>query len=277
MSKVNMKVSSRKQQFTDKVATRIWYEEVSATNPYLEDKAYCHGYDLLELTQQCDFVEVLYLLFRGELPTEPDRRLLEALMVAFINPGPRHPATRAAMIAGVGKTDPAHILPISQIVLGGAFAGAGEVEAAMRFLQKQYKKDSDEVIQELIGQVLSPDESLNEHGDRHIAPGFGSRFGDIDPLARQRAEFFLSLDDNRRILNWGHAFASALAPYAMGWLNVGVVAAVLAELGFVPRAGAGLYQILSAPGLLAHGVELANKPITAMPFVDDEHYVIEKN
>ena len=33
-------------------------------------------------------------------------------------------------------------------------------------------------------------------------------------------------------------------------------------------------QIAGAPGLLAHAVELANQPTTAMPFVDDEHYVI---
>jgi citrate synthase len=33
--------------------------------------------------------------------------------------------------------------------------------------------------------------------------------------------------------------------------------------------------LLSAPGLVAHGLEMANKPITAMPFVKDENYVIE--
>jgi len=272
-AKAHAKVTSRKEQFTDKVATRIWYEEASAINPYLEEKSYCHGYDLLELTQQCSYVEVLYLLFRGELPTEQDRRLLDALMVAYINPGPRHPATRAAMTAGVGKTDPAHILPISQIVLGGAFAGAGEVEAAMRFLQKQRRKDPAALIEELMQQT----DDSNEEGDRHIAPGFGSRFGGIDPLATQRAEYLLSLINSSQIMQWGNHFSQGLAPYEMGWLNAGVVAAVLAELGFAPRAGAGLYQIISAPGLLAHGVELANKPITAMPFVDDEHYVIEKN
>jgi len=271
--KNHVKVSSRKEQFTDKVATRIWYEEASADNPYLEEKSYCHGYDLLELTRHCSYVDVFYLLFRGELPTEQERRVLEALMVAYINPGPRHPASRAAMTAGVGKTDPAHILPISQIVLGGAFAGAGEVEVAMRFLQKKCRKDP----VELSGELLQQEIKSNEEGDIHIAPGFGSHYGGIDSLARQRAEYLLSLVESSHVLRWGHSFALALEPHGMGWLNIGVVAAVLAELGFTPRAGAGLYQIISAPGLLAHGIELANKPITAMPFVDDQHYVIEKN
>ena len=63
----------------------------------------------------------------------------------------------------------------------------------------------------------------------------------------------------------------------MGWLATGVVAAVLTDLGFPPRAAAGIYQIISAPGLLAHGVELANKPLTAMPFISDEDYIIESS
>jgi citrate synthase len=67
-----------------------------------------------------------------------------------------------------------------------------------------------------------------------------------------------------------------LAARSLGWLNTGVVAAVLVDLGFHPRDGAGVFQLLGAPGLLAHGMELANKPVTAMPYVDDEHYVIEK-
>lgn len=62
----------------------------------------------------------------------------------------------------------------------------------------------------------------------------------------------------------------------MGWLTTGVVAAVLAELGFQPRAAAGLYQYLCAPGLLAHGIEMSNKPVTSMPFISDKNYVIEK-
>jgi citrate synthase len=63
----------------------------------------------------------------------------------------------------------------------------------------------------------------------------------------------------------------------MGWLSTGVAAAAFCDLGFHPRVGAGLYQLLCAPGLLAHGFELANKPITAMPFLDEEHYVIDQN
>ena len=76
-------------------------------------------------------------------------------------------------------------------------------------------------------------------------------------------------------LRWGAEFAEKLWSYGCGWLTTGVAAAALLDLGFHPRAGSGMYQLLSAPGLLAHGLEFANKPITAMPFIDEEHYFID--
>jgi citrate synthase len=61
----------------------------------------------------------------------------------------------------------------------------------------------------------------------------------------------------------------------MGWLAPGIAAAVFVDIGLHPRSGAGLYQLIHAPGLFAHGLELANKPLTAMPFIKDEDYTIE--
>lgn len=58
----------------------------------------------------------------------------------------------------------------------------------------------------------------------------------------------------------------------MGWLARGVAAATMCDLGFHPRVRAGIFQLISAPGLLAHGLELTNKPITAMPFLHEHHY-----
>src|SRR3982750_4204076 len=121
-------VRSRNEPFAQRTATRIWHEEPSGDNPYIARSALCHGYDLFELMDKRSFVDVFYLLFRGELPSKADAQLLQTLMIALINPGPRHPATRAAMNTGVGKTDPVHILPIATAVLGGQHAGSGDVE-----------------------------------------------------------------------------------------------------------------------------------------------------
>ena len=274
MPKMTDKVQKRPRKFTNRSITRIWDEQASEHNPFLAEHCRCHGYDLLELMRQCSFPEVLYLLFRGELPTKEQSRLLETLMIAFINPGPRHPATRAAMYAGIGKTNTSRILPIASSVLGGAHLGSEEVEAAMLFLKRNYRSAPAHIVGDLIERLP---EGEAKQGDFHVAPGFGSRFGGIDPLPRKIAAILADMSESTSALHWGCSLVTELTPYNIGWLVPGVAAAVFVDLGFLPQAGAGLFQLICSPGLLAHGLELAcpYTPITAMPFLDEEHYIIE--
>ena len=268
----HQKVTSRNDSFAEKISTRIWEEIASENNPYIAESSRCHGYDLFELMQQKSYVEMFYLLFRGNLPTSDEHQLLEQLMIGLINPGPRHPATRAAMNAGIGKSDPQNILPISLTIMGGEHLGAGEVEGAMRFMRKQRRANPVDTAEAMLVELA---ENRPKEGDWHIVPGFGSHFGGIDIAPSKLAMVLADLPGGGALLEWGCEFSSALNKEQMGWLTVGVAAAVFADLGFHPRYGAGLFQLLSAPGLLAHGVEQANKPITAMPFVSDSAYEID--
>ncbi|HEB78288.1 MAG TPA: citrate synthase [Methylothermaceae bacterium] len=263
-------IQSRNESFTARTATRICEETPSTENPYLSQTCRYHGYELGELMQKRSFVDVLFLLLRGELPTAEQGQLFETLLIGLSNPGPRHAATRAAMTAGVGKTDPAHILPIALSVMGGEHLGGSEVTAAMAFLRRQRNKDPQTVAAERLAACARPAE-----GDWRAAPGFGSRFGDIDPMPHLVVERLQALPGAGEALDWGSRFAKALKAEQGGWLMPAVAAVVFLDLGFHPRAGAGLFQIAAAPGLLAHGLELANQPRTAMPFPDDDHYFIE--
>ncbi|MGH1485145.1 MAG: citrate/2-methylcitrate synthase [Cellvibrionaceae bacterium] len=266
-------VRSRNEAFTERTSTRIWGEQASEDNPYIAQSTLCHGYDLYELINKSSFIEVFYLLFRGELPSADETELLEKLMIALINPGPRHPATRAAMNAGVGKSLPVHILPIATSVMGGDYLGGGEIEPAMRFLRKGKKNNPDEYAQTLL------DENQHTHpqtdNEESIAPGFGSRFGGIDLITHTITEQLLTLKGAGPTLQWAHQLSLQLNKAGFGLLPTGLAAAIFSDLGFQPRAGGTLFQLISAPGLAAHGLELANRPFTAMPYVRDENYFIE--
>lgn len=261
----------RNDKFAAKIRTRLWSETPSPDNPYIAQSCRCHGYDLFELIEKRTFVDVLYLLLQGELPGREQARILETLMIGLMNPGPRHPAVRAAMNTGVGKTDTAHILPIGQIALGGSYLGGNEVAASMRFLNKHYRKDPQDVVRHLLESSRRPDE-----GDWHIAPGFGTRFGGLDLISRRLAAKIVHMPGSGGVTLWAGDLARLLEESAhCSWLSTGLAAAVLSDLGIHPKFGAGLFQLISSPGILAHGMEMANKPITAMPFIDNEHYVIE--
>jgi citrate synthase len=260
-------VESRNAPFVQRTVTEIWLEKPTEDNPYIASHVFCHGYDLIELMKQRSFVDVLFLLFMGELPNTQQRQLLEATMVGLINPGPRHPATRAAMSAAVGKTNPLHILPIGTTVLGGNYLGAGNIEEVMIFFNENKLSNLDSTFKKLIqGEKKQPNK----------IPGFGKRYGGTDPVAADIATHLASMEAAGEALIWGEKLAQKLAPFGQGWLITGVAAAVFTDLGLPSHLGGPLYQLMSAPGLLAHAAELIKKPITAMPFVTDDQYHIER-
>lgn len=262
-------VQARNDSYVARQTSKIWQETPSPDNPFVTAHAACHGYDLQAMIAQRSYTDMLFLLFRGELPTPEQARLLEALMIAFINPGPRHPATRAAINAGIGKTLPEHMLPIALSVMGGKHQGAGQMEAAMRAIRTNMKSPAAEIANTLLASYLPPSE-----GDVELMPGFGSHYNSRDSLTQTIADQLAALPGTWPAIAWAEQFVAAL-PENQGWLPHGVAAAVFCDLGFLPRAGTGLFQLISAPGLLAHGLEYANKPITSLPRVSDEHYVIE--
>jgi len=259
----------RTDRFSSRPVTRIWQETPAPENPYVANGARCRGYDLFELLEKARFCEVLFLLFRGELPTSAEAELLEKWLVASINPGPRHPATRAALNAGVGKTNAASILPLALTVLGGDHLGATEVKRSMRYLATNAAADPAETARQLL------ERAPPAHGDWHVVAGFGTRFGGIDHLSRRIGEHLAALAGAGPALRWARAFAAALEARNLSWLDPGIAAAVALDLGLGEYAAMGLFQLSHAPGLLAHGVEMIGQPLTAMPFLGDESYIHE--
>ena len=257
--------------YAKKAQTAIYLEQADPQNPYVASSNFLHGYDVVELMQKKSFANALLLLFTGELPEQHKVQLLERLMIALLNLGPRHPAVKASMVAGVSKANVEHLLPIGLSVLGGDANGAKEVEQAMLFLQKHYHLPIDEVHEQLA--IKCPDTS---RGELHVCPGFGSHYGGIDTFAIKIVESLISDDlaiSEYKYIYWAQAFANSLAEYNMGWLKTGIAAAVFCELGIGARESIGLFQLICAPGIFAHGVEQTHKPITAIPMLSDEQHI----
>lgn len=266
------KVERRAERFADRVESRIWLERPSPENPYIAAEAFCHGYDLRELLVSCSYWEYIYLLFTGRRCEAPQLTLLEKLGIALANPGPRHPATRAVIAAAVSKTDATHVLPLGLSVLSGAYLGAEEVGASMSFLRRRLKRDP--IAEAALAIQASPPA---EGGDLRPAPGFGTRFNGIDLLAADLGKRLTGLPGAAAALIWSATFAGELQRLEQGsWLMPGIAAAAFLDLGFHPKWGPGLFQWLSAPGLLAHAAEMSNKPLTALPFIDDSRYFIDE-
>jgi citrate synthase len=253
-------VKSRGDVFANKIETKITDEQSPEHNPYHVNKQLIHGYDHLDLLENCNFADVIYLLLRGNLPSEKDSLLFNKLAVALINPGPRHPATQASITAGVGKTDTVNILPIALGIYGGTFDGAGDMGNTIRFFRKASKKPVAE----------SEEDALNKK-----IPSITQHYGDADTYAHILLERLKPYAIEGNVFSWLTQLQALISPKNIGVTKTSIAAAIFADLGFQPRQGGALMQLLAAPGLLAHGLEFSNKPVTAMLFEPDETYHIE--
>lgn len=269
-----MKNKERNFVYSDKIQTDIFLETPSNNNEYIAQKSYIHGYDVLALAQKKSFTASLFLLLIGELPSVKQERLLEILLIGFMNLGPRHPAVKSAMVAGVSKANVEHLLPIGLSVAGGKENGALEVSAAMQFIKTHCDKSADDAVTLLLG---DNHDSVDE-GEIHLAPGFGHQYGSVDELTSQLAALIKQTCEELAefpLLQWTFNFVDELNKQGYGWLKTGLAGAVFCELGVTERQGVGLFQLLCAPGIFAQGVEQMHKPITAIPMPTDEQHIYQ--
>ena len=256
-------MSTESSDKIERVRTRIWLEEPEPGNPFATKAAYCHGYDVFgQMVGAARWVDMLYLLFRGEAPSASQSRLLETLAVAIANPGPRDPAVHAAMCAGVGGSVAASALMAALAVGAGQYTGAREVFLAM---QAWDACGTDMAAWQRF--MAAPGEEVAsawpqcDHVcgfDPHALATAGPVLQTLDALASQ--------DSGTRLV-WLKAQRESLEALAGSPLSMaGVAACALAELGFSPPQGEMLHLLLRLPGAAAHALEQAEYGHKNFPF-----------
>lgn len=248
---------------TEVVHTRIWLEEPEPENPFAGRAAYCHGYDVYgELLGQARWVEMLYLLFRGEAPSPAEADLFEALAIALLNPGPRDPAVHAAMAGGVGGSPAAACLIAALAVGAGQLSGGREV-----FLVMERWAACGTDLTAWQGALATPAAELAsiwptpEH-----PPGFDPHGVSIGGIVERTLSCLAGRTPGSR-LSWMAQNRPALEaaagrPLAMS----GVAAAALSDLGFTPEQGESVYLLLRLPGAAAHALEQRTLGYKQFPF-----------
>ncbi|MDX8410786.1 MAG: hypothetical protein R8K46_02785 [Mariprofundaceae bacterium] len=267
----------------ERIRTSIWQEEPCDDNPFVAEKTLCHGYDFDELACRFSWTQMVFLLLKGELPSKDEDRLINLLMTAAINPGPRDAAVRAAMNCGVGKTPVATIVTTGLTVRGGMAEGSLHVETAMRLLLGDLVEakniiDGDE--SSLKALISDYDKLVAEDRDRDVVPlpdhppGFGHYFSQRDPRPMKLIRRLDDLGHTGPYLCLSRKIELLLAEDREIFHTLaGVFAAVCCDLGLSPEQGGGLFLIAGTGGILAHGVEQLPRKWTEYPFWSDPaHY-----
>ena len=215
------------------------------------------GYPIEQLIGNVSFAQMIWLLLRGELPSAPEARLLDAVLMSATDHGPQAPSiaiARMAATCGVGLNN---AMASAVNVLGDVHGGAGE-QAVELYLEADRE----------IGSGLSVSDAVTKTVDDFLAtkgkfvPGFGHRFHPLDPRAPRllelvdeaAAEGVVSgrfAEIGRQVERQIESRKGRLIP-----MNIdGASAVIYAELGFPPPLARGLFCLSRSVGILAHAWE----------------------
>lgn len=259
---------------TENITTDIWQEVEDSSNPYAASACYCAGYDVFgDLLGKASWAQYVYLLFKRELPSKNQARLLELIAVAIANPGIRDHSVRAAMNAGVGGSTRPSSLIAALAVGAGNLGGSREVFQMVRLwntLGCDLKLWTD-YIQNFDGKdeidVWLPME--------HI-PGFDPNGSRCPQPTKQALQTFTEQfpDGHLKWLNSNRTQLESLVGYPLAMQ--GVVATALSDMGFDEAESEMLFLILRLPGAAAHALEQEKRGWRKYPFFGNNLTSISK-
>ncbi len=255
-------------QHRDMIRTRIWEEEPEPDNPFATRIARCHGYDVYgEMLGKATWIEMLYLLFRGEAPAKQTAKLLESLAVALANPGPRDASVHAAMCGGTASSPAAASLMAALAVGAGQLSGGREIYHAV----SNWAECGNDLAS-WRNRLTSPadNKKIDTWPKPEHPPGFDPH-GVRTPLVVKQALACLAEFSPGKNLRW--LFVEREALEAITGLPVslsGVAAAAFADLEFAPEQAEMLYLLLRLPGAAAHALEQQEYGHKKFPFYEIE-------
>ena len=220
----------------DKIYCMKWRTGISR---YKDGKLYVRGLSLEELIQKHTFVEVIFLLLKGNLPNEKEAKIFDAILVASAEHGVEAPSAFVARTAA-STGNPFNVALAAGILTIGEWHG-GAVERAAEMLQ------SDKSPEEIVAGVLEKKGKL---------PGYGHKiYKDKDPrtetIFAKAKELGLSQTNIQKAIAIQREFEKQSGKKLP--INIdGAIAVIISELGFDWRLGKAIFILGRLPGMIAH-------------------------
>ncbi|RMD45716.1 MAG: citryl-CoA lyase [Aquificota bacterium] len=223
------------------MSQKKWRTAISFHDGY---EAYVRGYSIRELIGNLSFSEAIYLVLKGELPTEKEAKMLDAIFVSVVEHSIAPPSVIAARAVASGGNS-LHV-GVGAGVLAFGEAHGGALEGAMRFLQENINKNPEEVVKEFFEKKIR-------------IPGYGHRFyKEYDPRSKTLFDIAKEIGFYGKYCRFAEEVEKAIEKIKGKKLvmNVdGAIAAIVSEMGFDWMLGKGFFIIGRIPGLVAHVYE----------------------
>lgn len=234
-----------------------WRTKISQ---HKEGKLYVRGQSLKELIQKNTFTEVIFLLLKGEMPSEKEAKMLDAILVASAEHGVEAPSAFVPrVIASVGN--PINAALAAGILSIGEWHG-GAVEKCAQLLQ------SEKSAQEIVADAIKNQEKLAGYGHKI--------YKDKDPRTEAIFNKAKELGLSQKYIDKAIAVGGEFEKQSGKKLPInidGAIAAIISELGFDWRLGKAIFVLGRLPGMIAHAHEeiVNEKPYRRLEEEDVEY------
>lgn len=230
-----------------------WGTGITGIEP---NKILVRGYRLDDLMGRVSFGDAIYLLLTGDLPSPSIGRLVDAMLVSFIDHGATPPSTLAARNAAT--TGASLRGSVAAGVLGFGRHHGGDALACRQLLDEglalaRQGKTMAEAASILVEKLVAAGEVP--------PPGFGHRYHTTDPRVTRLLQIAHELEVDQKNTQCIRALELALSrhPALEGRslpINVdGAIAAVCGDIGLPPEVADALLTISRVPGIAAHALE----------------------
>ena len=227
-----------------------WKTSITKVEP---NKLVVRGYRLDELMGNITFAQAVFLIIKGELPSEKEAKLIDAMLVSSIDHGVTPPSCLSALtIASAGA-------PLNAAIAGGILAisrhHGGAIEDSMKvFLDAvRRKRESHKTEDEMAALLLQEYKEKNRR-----VPGFGHRFHTKDPRTQKLFQIATELGIAGEYVAMARAIEQGIEKTSGKPLPInvdGAIAALLCEMDFPTELANAFFILARVPGLVAHVYE----------------------
>jgi citrate synthase len=242
---------------TPKSTPGFWTTSISDITP---EDVYVRGYALQTLIGKLPFSGIVALLIRGKVPTPGEARMIDVILSSILDYSLQKSGTVAARC----------VVSVNPQMAPGLAAGvlaAGEhalsPEDTGRFIIDNYSRwrESGQSAEAFAEKFV-----VDIRREKRRIPGFGHQvFRGVDPRAQRLKEIAIEQKVWGPLGEWyeaiHRAFRQAAGKPDLVINDVGMIATILAEMGYTPQEMAGLAILSTFPGLIAHISEELNSGV----------------
>jgi len=231
-------------------AEEVWKTAITDTS---EGRLVVRGVEITEAMEHLSFGAMVYLLWKGQVPTKGEARLMDAILVSSVDHGTTPPSSLATRVVMSGGNPLNASVAAGVLAIGDSHGGA--IEACARLFQ-DWLATRDEVPD--TGQLATIIVQEFQEKQKRI-PGYGHRVYKRDPRTLKLIEIAEREKLRGKGIDLALAIQDELEKRSGGKplpLNVdGIIAAIMTDLGFHWGLGKGFFILSRTAGLVAHAHE----------------------